>query len=474
MADRPNFLVIMADQHAPDAIAGLGHPAVQTPALDRLLSRGVAFRQAYCAYPMCTPSRASFMTGLLAPQHGVWELGDPLRSDLPTWAHALRHAGYITSISGRMHFVGPDDRHGFERRVYPEFSSHANFQTYGDWDRPVTDEHVMVGAVQHAGPSDEPTRAERYDTAAADAALAELGELASRPNDRPWAFTVGLLSPHFPYAISRPYYDRYDGMEIPRPRPAPGGRSYHELVPAQLTGCRRWLGLTSDGATDEQVRTARRAYYGMITCLDELVGRLVARLDELGVADNTWIVYLSDHGDNLGEHGFWSKLNFWEDSVRVPLIVVPPRCHRPGAVCDAPVSLIDWMSTVLDLTGQSDALGPLPGRSWVPLLDNPAERWPDRVVIADYACDGTRVPMRMVRRGPWKASFAAGFPSTLFDLARDPHEGHDRGADPAARPVLAELEALARADGWDPARLHGEILEHKRRLKYLSAVPGGE
>ena len=117
MTEKPNFLIIMSDQHAPDSIGGMGHPAVKTPSLDQLMSAGISFRNAYCAYPMCTPSRASFMTGQLTPEHGVWELGSPLRSDIPTWAHVLRNAGYATSISGRMHFVGHDQMHGFERRL---------------------------------------------------------------------------------------------------------------------------------------------------------------------------------------------------------------------------------------------------------------------------------------------------------------------------------------------------------------------
>ena len=122
MSERPNFLIIMSDQHAPETMGGVGHPAVQTPSLDRLMSAGVTFRNSYCPYPMCTPSRAGFMTGRLTPEHGVWELGTPLRSDMPTWAHVLRRAGYATSISGRMHFVGTDRMHGFERRVHPDMN----------------------------------------------------------------------------------------------------------------------------------------------------------------------------------------------------------------------------------------------------------------------------------------------------------------------------------------------------------------
>ena len=468
MAERPNFLIIMSDQHAPDTVGGMGHPAVVTPALDRLMAAGVSFRNAYCCYPMCTPSRASFMTGQLTPEHGVWELGTPLRSDMPTWAHVLRSAGYATSISGRMHFIGRDQMHGFERRVHADIADMLVPSAYGDWDKPQGDDHVMLQAIRNAGPTDEPTRAERFDTAVTEAALAELSHLASNQDDRPWALMVGLYLPHFQYAISQKYYDMYDGATIPMPRVPPHGRTFEEMVPAQLQDNRKWLGLTSDGAADEEVRIARRCYYGMITCMDEQIGKLVSHLNRLGVDDNTWVIYLSDHGDNMGEHGFWSKLNFFEDSVRVPLIVAPPACANAGARCEVPVSTIDWMSTVLDLTGQDTGFEELPGRSLRPLVENPARQQPERAIIADYACDGTRVPMRMVRRGRWKAWFAPGFPPLLFDLDEDPHEWNDLGGDDAKRPVLDDLYGLACSGGWDAASLREDILLHKRRLKYIN------
>ena len=253
------------------------------------------------------------------------------------------------------------------------------------------------------------------------------------------------------------------------PRVPPPGRSYEELVPEQLENSRKWLGLTTDGASEEQVREARRCYYGMITCMDAQVGRLLARLRQVEAADSTWVVYMSDHGDNMGEHGFWSKLNFYEDSIRVPLVIAPPGSRHSAAQCHAPVSLVDWMSTLLDLQGQAELadFAELPGRSLLPLLDDPTGRWPDRAVLADYACDGTRVPMRMVRQGRWKASFAPGLSPVLFDLDSDPHEWNDLSGDRACREILEGLYAIACARGWDPESTGEEIVRHKRRLQYI-------
>ena len=328
----------------------------------------------------------------------------------------------------------------------------------------------MLGAIANAGPTEEPTKGERFDASVTDAALEELSYLTSDDSNRPWAPMVGLYLPHFQYAISRHYYDMYDGVDIPLPRIPPHGQTYEELVPAQLEDNRKWLGLTTDGASEDDVRTARRCYYSMIASMDEQIGRLMSQLHQVGAADNTWVIYLSDHGDNMGEHGFWSKLNFYEDSVRVPLVVVPPACANAGAHCHAPVSLIDWMNTLLDFTGQQSGFEELPGRSLLPLIENPSRQWPDRSVISDYACDGTRVPMRMVRRGRWKASFALGHPPLLFDLDEDPHEWNDLSGEDGAQDILDELHVIACSNGWNAESLTEEILWHKRRLKYINAA----
>ena len=199
----------------------------------------------------------------------------------------------------------------------------------------------------------------------------------------------------------------------------------------------------------------------------------VYSIHQLGAADNTWVIYLSDHGDNMGEHGFWSKLNFYEDSVRVPLIVAPPPHVNSGAQCKTPVSLIDWMSTVLDLTEQEQVFEEMPGRSLLPLIEDPAQQWTERTVLSDYACDGTRVPMRMIRRGRWKAWFALDLPPLLFDLEDDPHEWNDLSREDSAQPILEDLYGLACSSGWDAGSLREEILLHKRRLKYIDQAESG-
>jgi choline-sulfatase len=475
---KPNILAIMSDQHAPGVLSCLGHPAVKTPHIDALAARGVNFSQAYCPYPMCTPARASYLTGLLTPQHNVWELGSPLSASIPTWAHALGSAGYQTSISGKMHFIGDELLHGFQRRVCGEYHPYLRPFAYDPWQKPITDDRVMIGSVQRAGPTDTPTKGEQFDQAVHDAALADLALMAAQRQStgQPWAISVGYFLPHAPYNVSKPWWDLYDGVDIPLPDTPPTGRLFEHHIPEQMQGSRKWLGLSTDGATPDQVKNARRAYYGMISKVDHMVGQLVQRLKDLGEYENTIILYTSDHGDNHGAHGMWSKLNFFEESVGLPFVLAgPPRDPSfltPGT-CRAPISLIDWLPTLLDLTGQSWPL-PLPGHSLLPLLKDPSQTWPTRPVISDYACGGTRVPIRMVRQGQYKACFAPPHPPVLYDLAADPHEWHDLGQSPAHQPIIQKLESIARQDGWNPQTLLAHITQEKRTLEYLRTVEGGE
>lgn len=472
MSNQPNILVIMSDQHAPGALGAIGNACVKTPHLDALASRGVMFTQAYCPYPMCTPSRASFMTGLNTPQHDVWELGTPLSTGLPTWPHALRTAGYSTSISGRMHFIGPDQMHGFERRVAPDVYDQKSPSAYDPWLEPITDDHVMIKEVQQARPQQALTSNEKSDQRTHDASLQELSFLMKQRQEtgKPWAHISSYMQPHFPFVVSQKWWDLYEDVAIEIPELPPDGKGYASYIPELMQGSRRWVGCSDDGLKDEEIRNAIRAYYAMITLIDQYVGQLIATLEAAGELENTIILYTSDHGDNMGSHGLWSKMNFYQESVGVPFIMAGPGIAQ-NRKCEAPVSLVDWLATLLDMNEQRGEGIPWPlepaGQSLWPLLKDPSQVWSDRVVISDFACGGTRVPLRMVRRGKYKACFGPPLPAVLFDLEADPHEWNDLGADPAYAPVLAELYECACADGWNPEALLTHIRQQKRTLDYL-------
>ncbi len=475
MAQRPpNLLVLFSDQHHPDMTGALGAP-VRTPNLDALSARGVTFTSAYCNNPLCTPARASFLTGKLTPQHGVWDLGAPVRTEDPTWAHVLARAGYHTVYVGREHFHGPDVVHGFER-LAPKRICFTNPGSDTDWEAAPSPNSARMGTgyVRKSSPLSEPSRTQQVDTIRTELALDELDRLGRTCQDRPWALCLGFMLPHNPYQVDERWYDLYRDEDVPAPRTPPDGTPYEEHIP-DLFAQQRGLWVVApgiEGVRAEDITRARRCYFGMISCMDALIGRVLTRLDELGLAQNTWVLHLSDHGENLGEHGLWCKSNFFEESVRIPWIVAPPGYQRGGARCAEPISQVDWLPTMLEFAGVQGWDEALPGRSLLPLVGAPDTRWGDRPVIADYGWGGVDEPVRMVRWQRYCAWFGASAPPALYDLEADPHQWHDRAADPAYKDVLARLEGMARADGWDPAALRKEIVLRQRRMRFIKESAG--
>jgi len=459
----PNFLIVMADQYSAYATGVSGYHPVKTPCLDKIAAEGMVFTNAYAAYPMCTPARASFMTGLYTPQHRVWELGDPLSSSIPTWAHALKHAGYRTVISGRMHFVGDDQLHGFENHIYPESNP---VRSYGFWDNEKRSK-VMLEAIGNASPVDDETAYQRHDRNVCEAAIRKL-DFFARDKKTPFALMVGFILPHFPFKITHYYYNLYRNTDIPLPEIPPDSGACEDFIPEIFRSIRQFLGLSSDGVSDHQVIEARRCYYAMVSFIDEQIGKLLAELERLGLDEDTYFIFLSDHGESLGEHGLWSKLTFFEHSIRIPLIVRTPDRKSAGKFCNAPVSQIDFMPTFLDLTGQLPWLEPLPGKSLLPLFENPQEMLSERIILADYASVGITEPIRMVRYGDWKACFGDTLPPALFNLKDDPGEWKNLASKENFRRILKKLHEFACADGWNPSVLKSEILKHQRRLRYIS------
>lgn len=455
----------MSDQHSAGAIGVYGNTAVRSPSLDKLAAEGITFTNAYATYPMCTPARASFMTGLYAPQHRVWELGDPLNSSIPTWAHALRNAGYKTVLAGRMHFIGDDQLHGFENQIYPEINKYS-IVPYGCWDNEKR-KQVMLEAIREAGPVDNETPYQQFDENVCKSAIRQI-ELFARDRKNPFALMVGFILPHFPFKISHHYYDMYKDRDISLPESPPDLQTFDECIPEMFRSLRQFLGLSSDGLSDQQIVEARRCYYAMVSFVDRQIETLLAKLEHLGLDENTFVIYLSDHGESLGEHGLWSKMTFFEPSIRIPLIVRTPDRKSAGKFCNALVSQIDIMPTFLDLTDQLPWFETLPGRSLLPLLEEPELQWHERFILADYGSVGITEPIRMVRYSNWKACFGDTLPPVLFNLKDDPGEWKNLAEEKSSRQILRKLYELACSDGWNPSTLRSEILKHQRRLRYIS------
>jgi choline-sulfatase len=459
-----NILLVMVDQLAAAWLPAYGHDVVRAPNLDALAAEGVVFESAYCASPLCAPSRAALLTGRLPSRTGVYDNAAELRASAPTVTHHLRAAGYATCLSGKMHFVGPDQLHGFEERLTPDIYP-ADLDWTPDWRLPLTHRlpwyHTMEGVLR-PGVCAASLQMD-YDDEVACRSMRKVLDLARGEDDRPFFLVVGFTNPHDPWELRRRYWERYepDGIDLPAV-----GRIPRAQVEPHSLRLRDMLGIDDVELTIDQMRTARHAYYAAISYVDERVGEVLATLSEAGLAEETIVLLTADHGEMLGERGLWYKMAFFEAAARVPLIAWAPGLLAPARVAE-PVSLMDLAPTLLELTDHPAAAelsGGMDGSSLVPLLSGDEPRRP-RDVVAEYLAEGVTSPAVMVRRGRHKYIWCGDDPEQLYDLETDPHELVNVAGDPAHEQLCAELRAEV-AERWDMPGLERAVLasQHERRL----------
>ncbi|MDE3177587.1 MAG: choline-sulfatase [Pseudomonadota bacterium] len=461
MSDQPNILVIMADQLSPAFLRAYGHKLVRTPHIDALAAGGVVFENAYCASPLCSPSRASFMAGLLPSRTRVYDNAAEFAADIPTYAHHLRRLGYRTVLSGKMHFCGPDQMHGFEQRlttdIYP-----ADFGWTPDWDHPEARPswYHNMSSVTQAGLAVRTNQLD-FDDEVTFAAEREIYDKARGIDNRPLLLVASLTHPHDPYAITREFFDLYaqDDIDMPAPAIPP-----HELDPHSQR-LRHVCAMDAQKLTEAQIRTARRAYYGEISYVDRNVGRLLKALGDCGLRDDTIVIVLADHGEMLGDKGLWYKMSFFENSARVPLIVNAPGRFAPRRVAAA-ASLLDVTPTLVDLAGGDAGAIDTDGRSLKPHLEGGSA--PDET-MAEYLAEGAIAPIVMIRRGPWKFIHSPADPDQLYDLANDPGERRNLATHARHSGRVAEFrDEVARR--WRLDALDAEVRASQRRRRLVDAA----
>ena len=454
MATRPNILILMVDQLNgtlfPDGPAEWLH----APNLRRLAERSVRFANSYTASPLCAPGRASFMSGELPSVTGVYDNAAEFPSDLPNYAHHLRRAGYHTCLSGKMHFVGPDQMHGFEERlttdIYP-----ADFGWTPDYRKPgerIDWWYHNMGSVTGAGVAEISNQME-YDDEVAYCATRKLYDLARRHDDRPWCLTVSFTHPHDPYLARRRFWDLYEGCEHLLPEVPAMSYEAHDPHSKRIFDANDWRNYD---ITEDDIRRSRRAYFANISYLDEKIGAL---LDILEATDQeAAILFVSDHGDMLGERGLWFKMTFFEGSARVPMMLSAPGLE-PGRV-DQPVSTIDVCPTLCDLAGVSmEEVAPwTAGHSLLPVIDG-SERG---ILPMEYAAEASYAPLVALRGKRFKYTRCALDPEQLFDLHSDPHELTNLADDPTHSDTLARFRAEADRR-WDLARFDDEVRKSQAR-----------
>ncbi len=453
MTSRPNILIVMVDQLTgtlfPDGPADWLH----TPNLRKLAARSTRFANSYTASPLCAPARASFMSGQLPSRTRVYDNAAEYASDIPTYAHHLRRAGYYTCLSGKMHFVGPDQMHGFEERlttdIYP-----ADFGWTPDYRKPgerIDWWYHNLGSVTGAGVA-EITNQLEYDDDVAHQAIQKIYDLSRGADARPWCLTVSFTHPHDPFVARRKYWDLYEGSPHLAP---PEDIAYDDQDPhsKRLMDACDWRGLT---ITPEHIRRARQGYFANISYVDDKIGEIFAALE--ASRQEAIVVFVSDHGEMLGRRGLWFKMNFFEGSARVPLMIAAPGV--PKGLIETPVSTIDVTPTLCDLAGISmDEVMPwTEGKSLLPVANGEARG----AVPMEYAAEGTITPMVALRDGRWKYIRCNADPEMLFDIEADPAELQNLATDATHVETLTRLRnaSLAR---WDLDQFDAAVRESQAR-----------
>ncbi|WP_299150571.1 choline-sulfatase [uncultured Tateyamaria sp.] len=464
---KPNILIFMVDQLNgtlfPDGPADWLH----APNLKKLAARSTRFANCYTASPLCAPGRAAFMSGQLPSATGVYDNAAEFASSIPTYAHHLRRAGYQTCLAGKMHFVGPDQLHGFEERlttdIYPpDFGWTPDYRKPGeriDWW------YHNMGSVTGSGVAEISNQME-YDDEVAYHATRKIYDLGRGHDARPWCLTVSFTHPHDPYVARKKYWDLYEGCDHLMPEVGP--IAYEDQDPHS----QRILDANDRdnfNITDKDIRRSRRAYFANISYLDDKIGEVMEALE--GTRQEAIIMFVSDHGDMLGARGLWFKMSFFEGSARVPMMISAPSM-TPGLVTD-PVSNIDVCPTLCDLAGvdMSEISPWTTGQSVVPQGQGVERTEP---VAMEYAAEGSYAPMVSLRYGKWKYNRCALDPDQLFDLEADPHELNNLADTPVHQGTLTQLQAKADAR-WDLDRFDAEVRasQARRWVVYEALREGG-
>ncbi len=465
---RPNILIFMVDQLNGTLFPDGPAPFLHVPNLRALADRSARFSRAYTASPLCAPGRASFMSGQLPSATGVYDNAAEFASSIPTYAHHLRRAGYYTCLSGKMHFVGPDQLHGFEDRlttdIYPpDFGWTPDYRKPGeriDWW------YHNMASVTGAGVAEISNQLE-YDDEVAYHATRKIYDLGRRQDDRPWCLTVSFTHPHDPYVSRQAYWDKYADCAHLAPEVPALAYEDHDPHSRRIFDANDWR---SYDITAQDIARARRAYFANISYLDDKIGEVMTALRGTRQEEDTIILFVSDHGDMLGERGLWFKMSFLEGSARVPLMICADAL--PAGRIDTPVSTIDICPTLCDLAGvdMSEVMPWTEGQSLRPI----ALGGPRAPVAMEYAAEASYAPLVALVEGRFKYTSCALDPEQLFDLAADPHELVNLAPDPAHAETLDHFRALARAR-WDLARFDADVRasQARRWVVYEALRSGG-
>ena len=442
-----NLVFILSDEHNRRVLGCHGHEMIKTPNLDRLAGSGVRFTDAYTNSPICVPARAALATGRYVHQIRFWDNGIPYDGSVPSWGHRLRAAGHEAVSIGKLHFRGADDDNGFTEEVMPLHVVDGIGDPLGWLRDPLPVRRAALRLANDAGPGD--STYQQYDDRITAAAVDWLKARAAQVNQsqvsqrqrggKPWVLFVSLVCPHFPLIARPEWYDLYPQDKVPVPAlyEAAERQPDHPYI-AAIRECQVY----DRSFDDVKLRRALAAYFGLVSFVDDNVGKLLRALEATGLADTTRVLYSSDHGDNLGTRRLWGKSTMYEESAGVPMILAGPDVPQ-GFVCHEPVSLVDAFPTII--AGAGLAPHPddrdLPGDSLFEVAQGTARR---RTILSEYHATGAATGAFMIRKGPFKYVHYVEMPPQLFDIDADPQETRDLAREAGYRGLVTDCEAELR------------------------------
>lgn len=460
-----NLVLFITDNHARAVLGAMGHPTVHTPNLDRIAASGATFTNAYCASPLCCPSRAAIATGRYPHQTGYWDNALAYDGAVPTWHHRIRDQGHTAVSVGKLHYRSGDADNGFSEEILPLH---------------ILDGKGAVIALLRATPRGMPQRSghgkiydksgvgtadyQSYDQDITDAAIKWL-EQHGKTQGKPWVLMVSYASPHPPFTVPQDIWDRYPLDQVPMPV------QWRKADQPDHPALRylNWMNMFQADFDEDLIRRVVAGYCGLITVTDAQIGKVMAAIEALDLMRTTRIIYTSDHGEAAGHHGIMGKANHYEHSIGVPLLMMGQGI-APGTRVEDVVSLVDLFPTVVDGIGaqMTGADADLPGRSLWPL--SMGDTAAPRPAFTEFHAMGSVNASFALRKSNFKLIYHVDMPSQLFDVVNDPAEETDLLAKGQTHPALPDLLAELRAI-VDPEQVDARAKsDQRRRIQELGGI----
>lgn len=452
-ADTMNVLFIVSDDLTNNTLGCYGSKVAKSPNIDKFATKGVRFDRAYCQFPLCNPSRASFLTGLRPDTLKVYENATQFRKNQPdvlSLGQTFQKGGYAVTRVGKLYHYGVpaqigtdglDDKPSWQTTINPRGRDKDDEEK----DLIFSLNPNAKGSARFGGTlswlAADGADADQTDGKIADAVIAQL----EANKDKPFFLACGFFRPHTPYVAPKKYFDMYPADKLTLPTVPEGHRA---AGPAPAFGSAK---PEQDKLTDDLRRKALQAYYASTTFMDAQVGRVLDALEKLKLADKTIVVFMSDHGYHLGEHGLWQKMSLFENSARVPLVIYDPRSKGNGKACARTVELVDLHATLADLAGLPAKTD---GASLKPLLNDPSAPW-NKPAVTQVSRGTPTATGETTGKNPWFMGYSVRNERyrytewdggkkgvQLYDYDTDPNELKNLADDPKHADLVKQLKAL--------------------------------